>query len=272
MRFERIIGPVAVAVLAACSSPQSGSSEETPITHAVASHPEAQVTAVSQEQERELTSSQIDAIVVEVMNQQYGNERSRDGKCWSFKYSDDGLDTDYCMEPRKPELVGPSNRAMYLLASNRSDDTDAFGAVTPGLMGAFQVAIEKDGSWRYVAKAPALPFGTMGYCGCDKAKFVSLGDDYYGWMFTSGGTWQGVTVSNHEIVAPHQGTFKDVSDVPEIREDDQDAIYSIEFGTDSGQAGVRPLKVIKAVSGKVQSERLVPFDEARWEYRMPETF
>ncbi|MFC5576522.1 hypothetical protein ACFPOA_00670 [Lysobacter niabensis] len=272
MRFGKIVGPVVVAVLAACSPPSESSGASS--TTQAANRPAARQipSGVAQAQAGEVSSSQIDAIVVEIMNQQYGKGHREEGSCWNFKYRDGERDVDYCMEPAKPELVGPAGRTMYLRVSNRADAEGAFDATTPGLMGAFQIAIESDGQWRYIAKSSALPFGTLGYCGCDKAKFVRLGSDYYGWIFTSGGTWQGVTVSNHEVVAAHDGAFKDLSDVPEIREDDQNTIYSIEVVAEPEQGGVKSLKVVKAISGKVQDERLVPFDQARWEYRMPELF
>lgn len=271
MRFGKIVGPAVMATLTACSPPSESSGASSASQVATPQVAKEAHLSVSQAQAGKVASSQIDAIVVEIMNQQY-EDHNAEGNCWNFKYRDGEQDVDYCMAPAKPELVGQFGRTMYLRVSNRTDADGAFDATTPGLMGAFQVAIESNGQWRYVAKSSALPFGTLGYCGCDKAKFVQLGIDYYGWVFTSGGTWQGATVSNHEVVAPHEGIFKDLSDVPEIREDDQDSIYSIEVAAEPRQGGMKSLKVTKTMSGKVQAERLIPFDQARWEYRMPELF
>jgi len=217
-----------------------------------------------------LSQNRIDTIVAEVMDQQYGTSRDPAGQCWEYTYSDGDVETDYCMQPAKADVIRTAKGvAIYLRASNTPNAEEGYEAVTPGLMGAFQVAVGGDGQWRYVAKSPALPFGTMGYCGCDKATFVRLGQELYGWMFTSGGTWQGVTVANYEIVAPRGDVFTDVSDVPEIREDDQTASYSVEVVDDGSD--IFPLKVTRMVSGHSDGERMVPFNRVAWAYRMPQS-
>lgn len=266
MRLVQILGPVAAVALAACAaSPGAGiDAGKNESTSDVAEAP-------PQADSSELAQSRIDAIVAEIMDQQYGKTLDEVGQCWEYTYSENGAEDDYCMQPAKADVVKTSSGYnLYLRASNNPETGEGYEAITPGLMGAFQVAVDRDGKWRYVAKSPALPFGTMGYCGCDKAAFVRLGSEYYGWMFTSGGTWQGITVANHEIVAPHGDMFADVSEVPEIKEDSPDVSYSIEVVAGSGE--IFPLKVIRVVSGHRDGERIVAFDKAHWAYRMPETF
>lgn len=261
MRLEKLVDAIAVVAVVVCGSSVAVAS----------STPQHAFSSASPNDVDPLAQGRIDAIVAEIMDQQYGNARNAVGQCWEYTYGAPDAETDYCMQPAKAEVVPTRDGyGLYLRTSNKLDAGDAFDAVSPGLMGAFEVAIDRNGQWRYVAKSPALPFGTMGYCGCDKAKFVQLGSDYYGWMFSSGGTWQGITVANHEIVAPRGDAFEDVSEVPEIRESGQDVSYAVEVMADRGD--IFPLKVIRIVSGRRDGEMIVPFDKVRWAYRMPESF
>ena len=268
MRIARIVGAATLATLVGCTESQGvGGTGQSGSPHAEKNGAKP---AASGRVEGELAQERIDAIVAEIMDQQYGNRRDVTNHCWEYAYSDGDAEDDYCMQPAKAEVVfAPSGPQIYLRVANRPDVEDGHEAITPGLMGAFQVAVGNR-SWQYVAKAPALPFGSAGYCGCDQAEFVRLGSEFYGWKFTSGGTWQGVTVSNHEIVAPHGDVFVDVSDVPAVQEEHQDVSYAIEVRPDGGD--IFPIKVTKSVSGKPDGERFVNFDKEKWLYRMPEMF
>lgn len=256
-------------LLASCGGRSEGSSptpSPAPVTAATKNADLAEKPLISE--------TRINEIVTEVMKEQYGGQGDVAMGCWNYRFEENGIETTYCMKPGAPEVVETTaGRNVYVPVSNtiESNSTESYGAVTPGLMGAFLLQVRNDGKWSYLARERGLAFGTMGYCGCDKAKFMRLGRDYYGWMFTSGGTWQGVTVSNHEIVAPRSGGFKDISDIPEVREAAPDVMYSVEIAP-ATVASIYALKVTKLVAEKPTSAKLVEFDPVTWAYQMPEKF
>src|SRR5687768_16416150 len=96
-------------------------------------------------------------------------------------------------------------------------------------MGAFALKLMSSSTWVLAAASKDLDFGSVGNCGCESAKFVKLGRDYYGWMFVSGGVWQGVASLSHDLVAPHGKDFVDLSEIPMQTESDQDSEYRIEI-------------------------------------------
>ena len=214
----------------------------------------------------------VSRIVADVMRQQYPGGYDEKHGCWAFsRESGDGR-AEYCMRSHPPQWAGDEDaRSLYFIASSANDISDdpryAYGSVDPGLMGAFQVSIGPDGGWKLVAAEKAIDFGTAGACGCEDAKFVRLGRAYYGWMFASGGMWQGIVVSNHEIVAPHNGGFKNLSAIPEIREEAQDVRYTVAIVDSNQEADVFALKVEKLESDRKTGERTVDFDRDTWAYQ-----
>ena len=88
-----------------------------------------------------------------------------------------------------------------------------------------------------------------------------------GYQETEGGMWQGILVSNHEIVAPHNGVFKNISAIPEIREEAQDVRYAVTVVDGDPDLDVFPLKVEKLESGKKTGQRIVGFDRGKWAYQ-----
>lgn len=216
----------------------------------------------------------LDRIVAELMQQQYGAIRDEAIGCTHYVWTQGDEQMRYCMQAAAPQVVRAGTaHELYLRTFNSMDAAgiDSYDAITPGLMGAFRVRIDPDGRWRVLEASRALAFGTMGSCGCDKAAFLKLGPQVYGWMFTSGGTWQGITVSNHEIVVPRNGGFVDVSAIPEIREQAQGVTYSVRVVEDAGQ-GFWPLDVTRASDGGAPATRRVAFDHAAAVYRLPDGF
>ncbi len=211
-------------------------------------------------------------IVADVMRRQYPDGYDEKHDCWMFSRKSADGETGYCMRSQPAQWAdGQGGKSLYFIASSASDINDdpryAYGSVDSGLMGAFQVSIGSDGGWTLESASNAIDFGTAGACGCEDAKLVRLGRGYYGWMFTSGGMWQGVVVSNHEIVAPHNGGFKNLSAIPEIREETQDVRYAVAVVDGDPDADVYPLKVEKLESGKKTGERIVGFDRDKWAYQ-----
>lgn len=220
-----------------------------------------------------VSQNQLETIVKEVMNGQYGRQYDRKHDCWPYSSGD----AAYCMKPSAAKLIETKNgKAIYFYAANRSDINDdpryGYSHAESGLMGAFKLSIDSLGSWKYSATSKAMDFGSAGYCGCDKAEFVKLGnDDYYGWVFASGGVWQGMVVSNHEIIAPKDSVFKNLSSIPEIREEEQDTRYQIKI-IDSITDSIFPISVKKIKAGVATEERTISFDQEKWMYSLPKDF
>jgi hypothetical protein len=211
-------------------------------------------------------------IIADVMRQQYPGGYDDKHDCWTFSRKAGDSETEYCMRSQPAQWAdGGDAKSFYFIASSANDINDdlryAYGSVDSGLMGAFQVSIGSDGGWKLVAAEKAIGFGTAGACGCEDAKLVRLGRAYHGWMFVSGGMWQGIVVSNHEIVAPHNGGFKNLSAIPEIREEAQDVRYTVAVVDSDPEADVFPLNVEKLESDKKIGERVVGFDRDKWAYQ-----
>lgn len=224
-----------------------------------------------------IADAELNAIVKQVMTEQYGSYDVKQA-CWDYVAKANDADQHYCMKPSMPKLIESKNgRAIYFYTFNRTDINDnpayQYGAVHSGLMGAYKLSVDAAGDWKYASLNKDMDFGSMGYCGCSDAKFVKLGAaDYYGWMFTSGGTWQGITVANHEIVAPQGDTFKNISRVPRIREDEQDISYEIKLVDSDNTKKIFPLLVSKQKNAAQVEELLVNFDENEWVYSLPKNF
>ncbi|MGA7177991.1 MAG: hypothetical protein WBX11_00190 [Thiobacillaceae bacterium] len=199
--------------------------------------------------------------------------------CWLYVDKEYGR---YCVKPLKSEWVESGDRRrLYLLTSGvpiNADGTidDLPAHVLPGLVGAFALVKGLDGKPRYLAATDALMFGSFGASGARSARLTAIGpSDYYAWVFSSGGTWQGISVGSYNILAPRGDKFVDVSTIPVMREDDQAHSYDIAFDSSKSDRRVFPLIVTKQreVRGKrlkpVVDRFVVPFNLRTWRYEMP---
>lgn len=221
-----------------------------------------------------LGEAALQRIVDAVMNSAYPDSHDAAAGCWRTLHEVPVRDETvaYCMRPQPARQV-PSEHGgttVHLIAANANDLGDnldyAYSAVDAGLMAAFQIDVAQDGSWTLAASAKGMEFGTAGECGCEQARFTRLGADYYGWMFTSGGMWQGVLATQHAVVAPHAGGFKDLGALPEVREDQQDVRYALSVVDDDAAREFYPLRVEKMRGDTKIGERMLEFDRARWAY------
>jgi hypothetical protein len=221
-------------------------------------------------------ANNVSATVKAVMDDQYGNTYDAKHNCWAYSYSGSDADAaDYCMRPGKPEVVDANgSKILYFTATNATDIRDnpsyGYSQVQPGLMGAFKIRLGGKQGWTFVAMDPAMTYGTAGDCGCRDAKLEKLsnkGD--YGWVFTSGGMWQGTIVSNYSIVTTWKNAFVDVSKIPQIRENDQDVRYEMTVQADPAATGLYPLKVVKTKAKAKIAEFTVPFDTRKAHYELP---
>jgi hypothetical protein len=225
----------------------------------------------------DISDDQMGVIVKKIMDEQYGARFNEKYQCWDYVAANLD-DKQYCMKPGVATLVNAkTGKAIYFHASSRADIADdpayAYGAVDPGLLGAFKLSMDGSGTWKSAASNKAMEFGSIGNCGCDQARFLKLGNgDFYGWTFSSGGTWQGITVLNYAIVAPQGDGFANISSIPEIREEDQEATYQIKVVDTDADKKVFPLLVSKQSKGQAAQELLVPFDDNRKVYKLPDNF
>lgn len=222
-----------------------------------------------------VSKDHLEQIVSAVMQEQYGDRFNAEHSCWETSAPNDGRVLSYCMKPGPAEVVETaSGSQIYLRAANVADISGPgyeYGQIDPGQMGAFNLRIENDGSWAYLAAEKAMTFGTVGYCGCDAAKLVKLRNDgLHGWMFISGGVWQGIAVTRHSIVAPQDETFKDTSSIPETPEDEQNVKYGIDVIGSADGDGMFPLLVTRNESGKAPETFIVNFDNASSTYSLPQ--
>jgi len=213
------------------------------------------------------------SIVKAVMEQQYGENFEAKLGCWTYSAELPGGSQDFCMKPGAPSFVrSDGTEYLYFYAYSRSDIDDAaysYGHATPGLMGAFRVRVDSAAQWKLMAASKEMMFGSVGNCGCQEARFVRLGRDLYGWQFASGGVWQGIAVFNHNLVAPHDGKFVDVSAIPQVAEDEQDVEYGIVVDDSDKDAPAYPLLVTKSMADGKKEDLKVSFDQQKWQYTLP---
>lgn len=224
----------------------------------------------------ETKTADTDAIVKAIMADQYGDHYDQVHACWSFSHaSEQGDAVDYCMRPGKPVLVDTANgQQLYLYAANandiQGDHRYLYSQNQPGLMGAFKVKLDGKGGWTYLAMDNAMAFGSGGNCGCNGAEPVKLttrGD--LGWLFTSGGVWQGTVVSDYDIVVAHRGRFVDVSSIPQIAESAQGVRYRLSIADDHPVDGWFPLHITRTQAGGQSMSFLVNFDVTKFAYALP---
>ncbi len=216
-------------------------------------------------------------LAASIMRDHYGTKFNAEQKCWIYQSKEWG---PYCMAPIKVQRVSARDGArLYVLAEGRPMSSDGkiseLGVhAAPGVVGAFALNIASAAKPRYLAAAKELHFGSFGAAGAGDAKFLRIGlPDLYGWAFASGGTWMGTTVTWHHIVAPRGRRFVDMSDIPEMPEQDQDYTYEIAFDATQPNQAVFPLIVTKRFTGQGETHSppiviRVPFNTKTWRYQL----
>jgi hypothetical protein len=214
-----------------------------------------------------------DGLVKAAMTARYGAaEESPAPDCWRYLHPEYGR---YCVRPVKEEWIGARGaRRLYLLAGGvpmRADGTiDPSPAhVLPGLVGAFLVTVDASGRPKFLAGTDAFMFGSFGESGAVEARLVKVGSDYHAWVFSSGGTWQGVSVGWYHILAPRGDRFVDLSKIPTIREEDQAHRYSIEFVPAPSHVYALTVTQLADAADTKPRRFVVPFNYRDWRYGMP---
>jgi hypothetical protein len=226
---------------------------------------------------QEKSGADVARVVSSVMDETYG-AASFDAKnaCWTYSWKDDQGDTAvYCMRAGKPHVTqGPGGEMLYFptfsVAGMSGNETYRYAHVQPGLMGAFKVRLGGTQGWTYQAFDAGMDYGSAGDCGCESPRFVKLSNhDDYGWMFTSGGTWQDTTVASYSIVTAIKGRIVDVSKIPRVTEDAQDVTYAVSVKEEASARGFYPLHVVRTSAGGKVDTFDVPFDTTKSVYALP---
>jgi hypothetical protein len=146
--------------------------------------------------------------------------------------------------------------------------------VASGLVGAFVAALDDRNIASYIAVEKNLRFGTWGRAfGIESARLLELGPSgNFGWVFSTGGTWQGITAASYNILARDGTTVIDVSEIPLITEGDQDHTYDIAVDSSWTGGAFYPLVVTKRVGDQGPKVEcfVVHFDTSTWRYKMPD--
>lgn len=221
------------------------------------------------------TDKDVQALIRSIMSERYGNRFIETYGCWSYETKDaSGEPIRYCMKAGRPELVDIDGvRTLYFMSYNRDDirgNADfRYAHYQLGLMGAFKATHDdNDNKWMLRAGSKDMESGSMGSCGCSDAEFTKLGPERYGWIFATGGDWQGTQVGSYFIVADFDGLFSDVSAIPDMEEGAQDINYEVSIVPDAA-AEMYPLLVKKIEKGKKMQEFHVTFDAAKRIYKLP---
>lgn len=257
-----------LAALAGCSadsapaasgavSPEPTSTDAPPAAGAVADAAQNPAAPATQ-----LDPSKTEQIVKEMLAKAYGEQsfKAADG-CWSHSLDGANGEVDYCMKPDAPKVVATASGTQVYFQTYSDPEADAYSLVDPGLRGLFAATVAADGSWKPLAVTPAMDQGQAGDCGCRNAELVQVGPALYGWKSTAGGTWQGVTVALNDLQVPMDGTFRNVSRIPQSVESAPQETVRVQIDAQGAPvAGFYPLKATRTRDGKDVGSTVIAFD------------
>ena len=279
--FVRLIAIVVAGLAVGCSADRAAQAGEQGLQNAT---PPSPPTIGSSDAPRlELSQQALERLARDVLAERYGDSaRDEALDCWR---DETARDVPYCMRLTKVSTVEEAGRSvLYVLASNinRFDVPDyQYGHADSGRAAAFAVTVNPDGSLGdLIASGTALSFGSNGSCGCEDAALVRLGAEKHAWHFVSGGVWQGIAVANHVLLARAGDEFQDVSEIPEVSEDDQSHRISIAVDESDPSRQQFPIIVTKrtavdavaadpSVEGEKVARWVVSPSEVDGVYRLP---
>lgn len=224
------------------------------------------------------TAGDTDSVIREIMADQYHGAYDATHKCWAHSYRNENAElTQYCMRPLKSQVVEEKGvSTLYVLAVNATDINDnpdyGYSQADSGLMGVFKVSLGGTQGWIYKALDREMAVGFAGQCGCSDIQLVQLNNaGEHAWLFTSGGTWQGVTNASFSLLMPVKSDFKNLSRIPQTQGEENPGVsYQISVKADDTAKGLFPLHVIKLNGEQKVDEFDVPFDSAKAVYALPE--
>lgn len=224
-----------------------------------------------------LSADRLKAVVDTLLHEQYPGGFDTAHACWKAQYGEGDEAMAYCMRPLPATAVTEAGeQAVYVASASAADIEDdanyRYGATDPGMFDAFRVVVAPDGNTTLSAAAKGMDFGSAGDCGCANADLVAIGPDIHGWVFSSGGTQQGITTATHSILAPVDGAFKDVASLPQYVEGQPDLEYRLAIGSDQPVDGWFPLMISKYRKDEKLASQTIRFDRTAQRYILPKTF
>lgn len=272
-----LFGALILTSLLACDS---GSSVDTSAAASTLRHEtpvESRARALPAAAASSIKPDAVKNAVAHVIQVHYEGGYDEANRCWRAERGEGDEAAAYCMRLLPEHVVQYEDGAwVYVALASASDIRNhpdyLYGHVDAGVMDVFKLRIGADGAPEVLAHGLGLSFGSAGDCGCANAKFMQVGPSTHGWMFTSGGTWQGQTIASHALVAPVGDVFKDVAGIPRYREADQDVEYRIAVDAKPGRDAWYPLRVMRYRAGHKDGERVVAFDPGAQRYVLPGDF
>lgn len=216
----------------------------------------------------ELAPAQLQAVVDGMLKQAYGADAFNAGKsCWTHTFETPNDELEYCMKVGKPQVVATSTGTQVYFQTTSDWNAGLYSQVDPGLRGLFAATVSADGKWEKLAASPALDQGEGGQCGCENDTLVQVGPERHGWKGLAGGMWQGVAVTSNTLYVPMDGSFVDVSGIPNMTEGNQAESTEIAIDTTGTPVdGFYPVKATVMRDGKATGTTVVAFDPQKKTY------
>lgn len=187
---------------------------------------------------------------------------------------------------REPIATPDGDRLYVLVAGHRTDERATSHAAT-GLVGAF-VLEARHSEVELVAGSKAMPYGSFG-AAPETARLRRLGPDHYwGWLYETGYTGQGITAARTSILLPYGRRIAELGNVPAHTDNEgaypcDDAAtraqcesfdFDLQIDTARRDAKVYPLILTrtgtKAGTTSPPTTWHIGFDEKRWRYAVPD--
>jgi hypothetical protein len=223
-----------------------------------------------------------DTALKQLMQEQYGTYSARD-KGWPFRAEGVG----YVMKViQTRKITTPYGERLYVfVAGNVASDKDTSHAAS-GLAGAF-VLEEKAGQVALAASSKAMKYGSFG-AAPDKVKLLQFGPDhYYGWLYESGYTGQGYTLSHSDVLLPRGKSVTVLASIPSHMDNDgivscggketakecESLDFDLKIDTARGDIKVYPLVVTRSGTQAGRDAKpatwRIGFDDKKWRYEVP---
>lgn len=258
----------ASADAAAVPADASTAAAATPTTDAAIRAEAASAPATATAAPVELAPAQLQAVVDDMLKQAYGADAfNADKRCWTHAFETPNDELEYCMKVGKPQVVATSAGTQVYFQTTSDWNAGLYSQVDPGLRGLFAATVAADGTWQKLAASPALDQGEGGQCGCENDTLVQVGPERHGWKGLAGGMWQGVAVTSNTLYVPMDGSFVDVSGIPNVTEGNQTESTEIAIDTTGTPVdGFYPIKATVMRDGKGTGTTVVAFDPQKKTY------
>lgn len=223
-----------------------------------------------------ILGNDIETLVRSVMNAQYGDRFNKTFGCWEYTHQVKSASIKYCVKPFESTMIhADGEERLYFYAKSIVPDNDHervfgdFSQIDEGLLGVFILNKQASGQWDYLAKSKEIYSGSWGNCCSSPITLVKLSNaDDYAWLYTSGGSWGGVFVSNFSLLLPKNGEIVDISKLPEVTEGQQDYVNKLAIESNDTKVGFYPIRLTKVEeeTKKEISSELIQFNEKTFYY------